>query len=255
MYRRYSAPPIDFSSSTCSGLRTTLTRSMSSSRQIFCSIWPRFEAAAVCTKALWPSSRIVSTMPSTVSGLTKHDAPSVGVVPSCRRRHWATLSRRNWTYMSRPSAATVLPSNAWATSLEPASTTTPAPSLPTGIGWSKRSATIGSSCGGIGALISGLSGVPDDLALLMSAGPKSSPRSDGLMGAASTRRTTSSGPGGGVSMSASESSSRPSLVIVEWSCRAMGLPRHLVVGTGPPGRNRTCAHGLGNHNWGVAKSR
>ena len=40
------------------------------------SIWPRLDAAAVCTSAVWPSRRIVSTMPSAVSGLTKHDAPS-----------------------------------------------------------------------------------------------------------------------------------------------------------------------------------
>ena len=35
---------------------------------------------------------------------------------------------------STPSQATVLPSNAWAASLAPASTPIPAPSLPTGMG-------------------------------------------------------------------------------------------------------------------------
>ena len=64
------------SSLACSGLRTMLTRPMPSSRQILFSIWPRFEAAAVWTSALWPSRFMVSIMPSAVSGLTNHEAPS-----------------------------------------------------------------------------------------------------------------------------------------------------------------------------------
>ena len=184
-----------------------LTRSMPSSMQTFCSITPRFDAAAVWTSAVWPSSRIVSTIPRTVSGLTKQEAPCSGVVPSRSTRHCSTPTTRNCAYISRASSATVFPSSAWAASFEPASTTTPAPSLPAAIGWSKRSASAGSTCAGIGAVTTGLSGVPDSRAWLMSAGPISSPRSDGLIGAASTRTTTSSGPGAGVSTSASESSS------------------------------------------------
>ena len=36
----------------------------------------------MCTNAVWPSRRMVSTMPSDVSGLTKDDAPSAGVAPA-----------------------------------------------------------------------------------------------------------------------------------------------------------------------------
>src|SRR5258708_7117334 len=73
--------PMSRSSLACSSLRTMLTRSMPSLTQIRLSICPRLEAAAVCTRALWPSRRMVSTMPSAVSGLTKHEAPSAGLVP------------------------------------------------------------------------------------------------------------------------------------------------------------------------------
>jgi hypothetical protein len=39
-------------------------------------ICPRFDAATVCTSPMCPSLRIVSTIPSAVSGLTKHQAAS-----------------------------------------------------------------------------------------------------------------------------------------------------------------------------------
>ena len=74
--------PILCRMSACSLLRTMLTRPMPSLMQILLSIWPRLEAAAVCTSALWPSRRMVSVMPSAVSGLTKQDAPSAAVVPA-----------------------------------------------------------------------------------------------------------------------------------------------------------------------------
>ena len=96
------------------------------------SIWPRFDAAAVCTSALWPSSFIVSTMPMAVSGLTKHDAPSAGVVPGGSSRHCAALMTRYCEYIAPPRIATVLPTSFCAASDVPAATTTPAPSLPTG---------------------------------------------------------------------------------------------------------------------------
>ena len=64
-----------------------LTSGTPSARQIRLSIWPRFDAAAVCTSAVWPSIRIVSTMPSAVSGLTKHDAPSAARGALGQRRH------------------------------------------------------------------------------------------------------------------------------------------------------------------------
>src|SRR5690242_16797747 len=124
--------PILFSTATCSGLRTMLTRSTLSARQILTSICPRFDAAAVCTSALWPSARMVATMPSAVSGLTKQEAPSAGVVPAGSTRHCAALMQRYCEYMAPPSTATVLPISACAAGDEPACTTTPAPSLPTG---------------------------------------------------------------------------------------------------------------------------
>ena len=74
--------PCARNSASCSGLRTTLTRPMPSARQRRLSICPRFDAAAVCTSARWPSRRIVSVIPSAVSGLTKHDAPSAALVPA-----------------------------------------------------------------------------------------------------------------------------------------------------------------------------
>jgi hypothetical protein len=81
--------PIPRKSAACSGLRTMLTSPTPSSRQTLLSIWPRFEAAAVCTSAVWPSRRMVSTMPSEVSGLTKHEAPSTAVVLSGKTRQAA----------------------------------------------------------------------------------------------------------------------------------------------------------------------
>ena len=81
-----SVAPIARSSAACSGLRTMLTSFTPSAMQMRLSIWPRLEAAAVCTSALWPSRRIVSTMPSAVSGLTKQEAPSAGVAPVGQRQ-------------------------------------------------------------------------------------------------------------------------------------------------------------------------
>ena len=72
---------------SCPGLRTILTRSIPSAMHTRFSICPRLEAAAVCTSALCPSLRMVSTMPRAVSGLTKQDAPSAAVVPSSSGRH------------------------------------------------------------------------------------------------------------------------------------------------------------------------
>jgi hypothetical protein len=60
----------------CSARRTMLTRPMPSAAQIRTSIRPRLEAAAVWTRALWPSTRTVSIIDSAVSGLTNSAAPS-----------------------------------------------------------------------------------------------------------------------------------------------------------------------------------
>ena len=125
--------PMPFNNATCSGLRTMLTSGTSSARQIFCSICPRFEAAAVWANAEWPSMRMVSTMPSAVNGLTKQDAPSRAVVPSWSGSASEALTLRYWAYMAPPNPATVLPSSPWAVADVPAATTVPAPSLPTGM--------------------------------------------------------------------------------------------------------------------------
>ena len=66
----------------------------------------------MCTRAVWFSSRMVSTMPSTVMGLTNEDAPSTAEVPSGqfqaqRRVHAAVLGVHG-----APATATVLPSRA-----------------------------------------------------------------------------------------------------------------------------------------------
>ena len=126
--------PIPFRSAACSALRTTFTSGTLSLRQILLSIWPRLDAAAVCTSALWPSARMVATMPSAVSGLTNQEAPSAGVVPSGSTRQVTALTHRYCVYMPPPTMATVLPSRAWAAGEVPALTTTPAASLPTGMG-------------------------------------------------------------------------------------------------------------------------
>jgi hypothetical protein len=158
-------------------------------------------------------------MPSAVSGLTNQAAPSAGVVPSGNTRHVTALRHRYWVYMPPPTTATVLPSRAWAAADVPARTTTPAPSLPTGIDWSTRPATAFSAAGGTVAVTTGLAAGPETLAVLRSAPPNSSPWSDGLMGEASIRTMTSSGFGSGIATVTRDSSRMPSLFTVERSCR------------------------------------
>src|SRR6266404_9322602 len=220
--------PILCSISACSGLRTILTRPMPSLRQILLSICPRLEAAAVCTSALWPSRRIVSVMPSAVSGLTKQEAPSAAVVPSGSGRHSFTRSVRYCAYIAPPIIATVLPISAFAASDVPVLITTPAPSLPTGIDSSSRAAMAFIAASGTFAVTTGDSLVPEALAVDISAGPISSPRSDGLIGAPSTRTTTSSGPGSGVGMFASDSSSSPLFFSSERNCSPL-LPSLIAI--------------------------
>src|SRR5580658_1934170 len=103
---------------------------MPSLMQILFSIWPRFEAAAVCTSALWPSRRMVSVMPSAVRGLTNQDAPSAAVVPAGSAMQSDALMVRYWEYTAPPIIETVLPISACAAGDDPVLITTPAPSLP-----------------------------------------------------------------------------------------------------------------------------
>src|SRR5260370_42314832 len=113
--------------SACRGLRTILTRPRPSLRQSLLSICPRLDAAAVCTRALWPSRRMVSVMPSAVSGLTKQEAPSAGVMPAGSGRHSAAFRQRFCAYLATPLLATVLPVFALAASAHTVLMTTPAP--------------------------------------------------------------------------------------------------------------------------------
>src|SRR5215475_3358551 len=124
-------------------------------------------------------------MPSAVSGLTNHEAPSAAVVPAGRGWQSVAFSSRYCAYIAPPIIDTVLPSSACAASDELALITVPAPSLPTGIAWSRRAAMKDSACSGTLAEILMAAPLPEALAVLMSAGPSSKPRSDGLIGVAS----------------------------------------------------------------------
>src|SRR5713226_830576 len=137
------------------------TRRTLSLLQILLSICPRLEAAAVCTSALCPSERMVSTIPSAVSGFTKQEAPSAGVVPGGNLRHCTALIQRYCEYMAPPRIATVLPISACAVGDAPAWMTTPAPSLPTGSDCSRRPAIAFITPGEMLAVTAGLSAVPD----------------------------------------------------------------------------------------------
>src|SRR3954463_4427555 len=162
---------------------------------------------------------MVSVMPSAVSGLTKQEAPSAGVVPSGSGRHSRTFNVRYCVYIAPPIIATVLPINAFAASDEPVLITTPAPSLPTGMDSSSRPAIARIAPSGTFAVMTGAPLSPEAFAVLISAAPIRSPRWDGLIGAASTRTTTSSAAGSGVGTSSSEISSSPLFLISERSCR------------------------------------
>src|SRR5580692_2271324 len=161
---------------------------------------------------------MVSTMPSDVSGLTKQDAPSAGVIPSGSTRQSPARIVRYCAYIAPPIIATVLPISAFAASDDPVLTTTPAPSLPTGIDSSSRPAMARIAASGTCAVITGASLVPDALAVVMSAAPTRRPRSDGLIGEASTRTTTSSADGSAIGTLTSDISSSPFFLISERSC-------------------------------------
>ena len=163
-------------------------------------------------------------MPSAVSGLTNHEAPSAAVVPAGRGWQSVAFRSRYCAYIAPPIIDTVLPSSACAASDELTLITVPAPSLPTGIAWSRRAAMKASACSGTLAVILIAAPLPEALAVLMSAGPSSRPRSDGLIGVASTLTKTWSGPGSGIGTSASDSSSSPLFLIRERSCNPFVVP-------------------------------
>jgi hypothetical protein len=73
-----------------------------SSRQYRSNICPSVDAAAVCTSAVWPSARIVSTIPSTVIGFTKDAAPAAAGAPAGSARHAAASTQRYCAYIAPP---------------------------------------------------------------------------------------------------------------------------------------------------------
>src|SRR5476649_1394311 len=156
-------------------------------------------------------------MPSAVSGLTNHDAPSAAVVPAGSGWQSRALSKRYCVYIAPPTIETVFPLSACAASDDPALTTVPAPSLPTGSDWSSRAVRNGSAVAGTVAVTFTSAPLPLLLAVAGSAGPSSRPKSDGLIGVASTLTTTWSGPGSGTGTLASDSSSSPVFLIRERS--------------------------------------
>jgi hypothetical protein len=83
---------------------------------------------------------------------------------------------------------------------------------------SSRPAMARIAASGTFAVITGASLVPDAWAVVMSAAPIRSARSDGLIGAASTRTTTSSADGSAIGTATSDISSSPFFLISERSC-------------------------------------
>src|SRR6516165_5933230 len=227
--RTYVAPS-DLSNFSCSGLRTILTSGIPSSWQSLTSIWPRLDAAAVCTRPECPSRRMVSVIPSAVIGLTKDDAPSRAVALSGRTKQADASTARYCEYIAPPAIATTFPTRAWAAADDPAATTVPAPSLPTGSDLSSRAESAPREAPPTEAVTMGRSGVPATVAVFMSALAMRRPRSDGLIGEASTRTNTSLAPGVGTGTSSSESSSLPPDVTNERSARAVSGKSPAMVG-------------------------
>src|SRR4029077_18096142 len=97
---------------------------------------------------------------------------------------------RYCAYMAPPATATTLPSRAWAASDAPAATTVPAPSFPTGRDCPTRAGPTRPAAGGSGAVTTGRSAVPAAVAWVMSAPASSSPRADGVVGAAALATVT-----------------------------------------------------------------
>src|ERR1700757_1911893 len=175
---------------------------------------------------------MVSNIPRAVRGLTKDDAPSFGVVPSGSTRQPEASTARYCAYMPPPAIPTVLPTRARAAEDDPAATTVPAPSLPTGSGLSTRAESPRSAPAANDAVTVGRSGVPATVAVDISAPAMRTPKSDGLIGEASTRTNTSLAAGDGTKTSCSESSSVPCDVTNERSSSAVsgksaviGVPR------------------------------
>src|SRR5271155_1904250 len=152
---------------------------------------------------------MVSSIPRAVRGLTKEEAPSFAVAPSGKTRLAEASTARYWVYMPPPAIPTVLPSSAWAVDDDPAATTVPAASLPTGSDLPTRAESPAKAPSGSGAVTTGCPGVPATVAVDKSAPAMRTPKSDGLIGEASTRTMTSLAAGDGTGTSCRESSIVP----------------------------------------------
>ena len=114
--------------------------------------------------------------------MTKDDAPSLAVAPSGKTRHADASTTRYCEYIAPPAIPTVFPRRACAAADDPAATTVPAPSLPTGSDLSTRADSPPSAPVPNDAVTTGRSGVPATVAVVMSAPAMSRPKSDGLIG-------------------------------------------------------------------------
>src|SRR6201997_198727 len=112
---------------------------------------------------------MVSVIPSAVIGLTNDEAPSLAVVPSGRTKHAEASTARYCVYIAPPAIATVFPMRVWAAEDDPAATTLPAPSLPTGSDLSSRADSVPRAASPTEAVTTGRSGVPAIVAVVMSA--------------------------------------------------------------------------------------
>ena len=151
-------------------------------------------------------------------GLTNDEAPTLAGVPSGSSRHSDTSTLRNWEYICPPAAETVFPRSACAAGEDPAAITVPAPSFPTAIDSPSLPESERRKLGSIGALATGKPSRSVTCVLETSAPARSSPRSEGLTGAASTRMTTSFSFGTGIGISTNVSSSVPLSETVDRSC-------------------------------------
>ena len=88
------------------------------------------------------------------------------------------------------------------------------------------------------AVTIGRSALPDHRMVSASAAPNSRPRSDGLIGDASTRTSTSSALGCGMGIAASDNSSVPSCLIVDRSCSASPESCLAILGDSTPWAGR-----------------
>ena len=152
--------------------------------------------------------------PKAVSGFTKEDAASVVVVSSFIIRQLLAFTQRYREYIAPPASPTVFPIKCL--KFAPASSTTPPPSLPTFIGFPN----LGFICfiRPSWIFIFATVALPDPLTLTVSRSAAkliSKPKSDGLIGHASTFIRTSSSDGFGLSDLTIDISIVPSLVTVD----------------------------------------